>query len=356
MLRLSIRRIAAINIIAIIGAFASISGGYWDITRHSLKEVDSFFTAAHLILYLGIGLVALSSFAGAMLLKTTSVSQQPSAHRMLSWTRFAAVGAVVQLVAGPFDFWWHSTFGFDPVLLSPPHAMLILGAAVTSSAVMSGAIRLWQISGKLTLFSNKLTASLLMIAGAALWMQLNLVIYLFSIDAFVRESVGEFTNPPALIALALPGILILAAVSRLTGRFGYATLTAVIFLMASILTDFIPRGLFLTIPIVLATLIPLAIFDLISSRSSKSTRIGWKVIAVAPFTMLLYFPWTGAYQIVGPSIWNSETFSGLLNGIFQTTLLFVIPWTLLAYFAANHLTDHLANSLSQPQFNQQTPV
>jgi len=39
----------------------------------------------------------------------------------------AGWGGIAMLTAAPFDDWWHSAYGLDVKIISPPHALLILG-------------------------------------------------------------------------------------------------------------------------------------------------------------------------------------------------------------------------------------
>ena len=39
----------------------------------------------------------------------------------------AAWGCVAVLTSAPFDNWWHNAYGLDVKIVSPPHALLILG-------------------------------------------------------------------------------------------------------------------------------------------------------------------------------------------------------------------------------------
>jgi hypothetical protein len=42
--------LALAYIVGGLGAFLTIAAGSWDITRHALGQVDTFFTTAHLFL------------------------------------------------------------------------------------------------------------------------------------------------------------------------------------------------------------------------------------------------------------------------------------------------------------------
>ena len=116
--------------------FASTSvvvGVMWDISWHRTIGRDSFFTPAHLAIYLG-GIVA-GLACGALVLKTTlagTPEEQSSGVRF--WGFRGPLGAWVciwgsfaMIISGPFDNWWHNAYGLDVEILSPPHTVLAAG-------------------------------------------------------------------------------------------------------------------------------------------------------------------------------------------------------------------------------------
>jgi hypothetical protein len=48
----------------------------------------------------------------------------------------AGWGCVAVLTSGPFDNWWHNAYGLDVKIVSPPHALLLLGLRAISIGVM----------------------------------------------------------------------------------------------------------------------------------------------------------------------------------------------------------------------------
>lgn len=108
-------------------------GGIWDISWHVSIGRDTFWTPAHLLIYLcGI----LGGFGSAALILGTTLGKMPALHpvSVKMWgfraplgAFVAAWGATAMLVSAPFDDWWHSAYGLDVKVLSPPHVVLILG-------------------------------------------------------------------------------------------------------------------------------------------------------------------------------------------------------------------------------------
>ncbi len=117
--------------------FASTSvvvGVIWDISWHRTIGRDTFWTPAHLAIYLG-GIVAGLS-CGWLVLRTT-FSGAAAADRdggVSFWGFRGPLGAWVciwgsfaMILSGPFDDWWHNAYGLDVEILSPPHTVLAAG-------------------------------------------------------------------------------------------------------------------------------------------------------------------------------------------------------------------------------------
>ncbi|MCX6597347.1 MAG: hypothetical protein NTV70_13375 [Acidobacteria bacterium] len=108
-------------------------GGVWDISWHLSIGRDSFWTPAHMLIYLcgilgGLGSAALilgTTFGSMTHLRASSVAMWGFRGPLGAFV--AAWGAVAMLVSAPFDDWWHSAYGLDVKVLSPPHVVLILG-------------------------------------------------------------------------------------------------------------------------------------------------------------------------------------------------------------------------------------
>lgn len=138
------------------GALLSLVGWSWDIQWHSDVGPDTFFTMPHLFLYTGSALCGITALV--VVLRTTAAQRagrliEPAvggtAIRVFGGTFTAPVAYLVTglaaasfLLYGLWDQWWHSLYGFDAMLNSPPHIGLlfgnvttILGALMTFAAV-----------------------------------------------------------------------------------------------------------------------------------------------------------------------------------------------------------------------------
>jgi hypothetical protein len=117
-------------------AFAAVSvvvGVVWDISWHRSIGRDTFWTPAHLAIYLGGALAGAS--CGWLVLRTTFAAapgeQAPSVRfwgfrgPLGAW--LCIWGALAMITSAPLDNWWHNAYGLDVQVLSPPHTVLALG-------------------------------------------------------------------------------------------------------------------------------------------------------------------------------------------------------------------------------------
>ena len=115
-------------------AITSITVGLiWDISWHTTIGRDTFWTPAHMAIYLG---GTMGGFVGGWLaikysFLTRSAENSPSVRifgaraPLGAWV--AIWGAIAMLTSGPFDDWWHNAYGLDVKIISPPHSILGLG-------------------------------------------------------------------------------------------------------------------------------------------------------------------------------------------------------------------------------------
>jgi hypothetical protein len=116
-----------------VGATSIIVGVLWDISWHSTIGRDTFWTPAHVAMYLGGVLGGLSSgwlalkttFAGTAAERAASVPVWGFRAPLGAWV--AIWGAIAMLTSAPFDDWWHNAYGLDVEVLSPPHTVLAAG-------------------------------------------------------------------------------------------------------------------------------------------------------------------------------------------------------------------------------------
>jgi hypothetical protein len=118
----------------VFASFSIVVGLVWDISWHMSIGRDGLFSPPHLATYLGAVIAGLFSgyhvlrltFAGGTFEKQSSVRFWKVFYGSLG-ALFCIWGAFTMITSAPFDDWWHSTFGLDVQILSPPHTVLLLG-------------------------------------------------------------------------------------------------------------------------------------------------------------------------------------------------------------------------------------
>ena len=127
----------------VLGASCIPVGVLWDISWHESIGRDTFWTPAHMVIYLGGMIPGLS--CGWIVLKTTFWGTPEERARTVGFVGFRGPlgawvtiwGALGMLTSAPFDNWWHDAYGLDVKILSPPHTLLAIGmGAVTIGALL----------------------------------------------------------------------------------------------------------------------------------------------------------------------------------------------------------------------------
>src|SRR5437773_2769042 len=167
-------RLIPIYALGVVGAFLQITGAQWDVSAHILGIVETFFTPAHTVLYTGIGMVAIASLSG-LVLRTNMAARGKLSPSFFRGVSIAAFGTALQIIAAPIDFWWHSTYGFDPFLFTPAHSLLIIGMILGGVGMTLGSIRLLraQRAGQELTNTPRLVPAIVILALATVWAQLN---------------------------------------------------------------------------------------------------------------------------------------------------------------------------------------
>jgi hypothetical protein len=195
-------------------------GTHWDISWHRSIGRDTFWTPAHIAIYLGGVLAGIS--CGYLILSTTFRRTSPLKDASVDIWGFrgplgafiAAWGGVAMITSAPFDDWWHNAYGLDVKILSPPHVLLIAGMV----GVQLGALIL--ILGQM----NRVTAGtreklewLFLYVGAMIVVCVMILIFEYALRIYMHS--GFFYR---VVSIAIPGIL--AAIARASRRRWAATI------------------------------------------------------------------------------------------------------------------------------------
>ena len=116
--------------------FVSLFGTYWDDAWHTDRGRDDAWIPPHIVLYGAVAVAGLViiGWGLATLRHTRSVRAVLAQPPLL----LAGLGGVATLAAAPIDSAWHSAFGRDAVLWSPPHLLAVAGSVVLVIGVVSG--------------------------------------------------------------------------------------------------------------------------------------------------------------------------------------------------------------------------
>ncbi|ALG11025.1 hypothetical protein [Kibdelosporangium phytohabitans] len=183
-------------------------GMAWDIQWHTDVGPDTFFTAPHLVMYLGTAATGFTSLA--VVLHRTFRRNDPAVRTVTVLGTFqapipflvAGLGAAAELLYGLTDLWWHTVYGFDATPTSPPHVAMSLCVLVeTVGAVMAFASLRGTRSGR---------AGLAVYAGVAAYAQVFLLLSTPKLPL-----VNEFFFAVALMCVL--GMVLVAAVTRSPG-------------------------------------------------------------------------------------------------------------------------------------------
>ena len=189
---------------------AILFGGYWDISWHISIGRDSFWTPAHMMVYLAGVLAGVAS--GYAILSTTFGSSQEAKDSGISVWGFrgplgcfmAAWGGFAMLTSAPFDNWWHNAYGLDVKIVSLPHSMLGMGELMIQlGAILLVSAHLNRASGAYQRKLDRLLLSIggIMVTGSAIFILESTPMEFMHNSSFYRAVASSF--PVAMIAITV---------------------------------------------------------------------------------------------------------------------------------------------------------
>ncbi len=213
---------------------SAVIGALWDISWHESIGRDTFWTPAHMAIYL-CGVLAGIAF-GYLILSTTFSSHamlESSSVRILGLRGplgafIASWGGIAMLTSAPFDNWWHDAYGLDVKILSPPHVVLFIGVY----AILAGTLIL--IAGYMNRAEGqqrKAARNLYLYVAGVTTIAASVVILQLTSRTLLHNS-----SPYIAISLLIP--IVMAITSRATGvKFAASFVSGfyMLFVMAMIL-------------------------------------------------------------------------------------------------------------------------
>ncbi len=217
------------------GVTSAVIGGAWDVAWHRSIGRDTFWTPAHLMVQLcgvlagliGLWLVYQCTFRRDSPLRAASVSmfglRAPLGIFLAGW------GGLAMATSAPFDNWWHNAYGLDVKIVSPPHALLLLGVRAVTLGIFLMILAAMNRAAATGAANFSTLQKLVLYLGG-----LNLIGHMF----FLQEYDWDVMQHRALCYIALAiGIPVALAMIAEVSRFRWAaTATAAIY-TASILLE-----------------------------------------------------------------------------------------------------------------------
>lgn len=273
-------------------------GAHWDVSWHRSIGRDTFWTPAHIAIYLCGLLAGLAS--GYLILQTTFDRDSPmraSAVRVFGFTAplgafLTAWGGIAMLISAPFDNWWHNAYGLDVKIISPPHTLLVIGVfaiEIGSMFLIMAAMNRAQDEPSLFRRLQGLmlyVAGLLMVLTMFFRMEYTWDIYLHRASAYVCVAIGV----PLYYAAAWKASRNRWACTWMTAIYS-AFLISIILILPLFPAEpklgpvFQPVTHFIPPKFPLLLIVPAALLDLLWSRFEKSNKLLLAVLSGPVFVL-----------------------------------------------------------------------
>lgn len=227
----------------------------WDRNWHVFIGRDRFWIPPHVMMYTGLGGAGVVALLVVLLetiryrQKRPGVSAESTIalcgifHAPLGFT-LVGFGALIDLVAAPFDNYWHILYGIDVTLWSPFHVMGTIGGLLTGVGLAYAFASEAVITRRQVPPARRFAGFCASEWGALLLLAAFIEVALPPLSAFVSIPVGGAAILTYPLGLILAGNGTLAAALRFTGRLSAMFVVALLSLLLALLTQlFVPWAL-----------------------------------------------------------------------------------------------------------------
>jgi len=351
-LTLKTRNLALVSFfICLAGVSLSMWGASWDITSHLLRTPETFFTPSHMVLYTGVGISLIGGILGLVLILT---QKQTRGRSFVFGTKIIVIGAFMQIIAGPGDFYWHELFGIDG-LLSPTHLALALGIIIVSVGAIIGLVRIRSEFHQ----KNKLLESIIPISFGIFWFSIMWLIFFFVLP--ISQGDTHNFNPNPYVALVIGVVLlpfafslIFWSVSKTINKFGAASISTLVFLLMNITSNiFTSEKLLFYLPWFIAPMIGAVFADHILNKKPKlkllqnhSIKISGAVLGSMFF--MLSFPMLSMTFLefyVSSNVFSYDVIDSSSDLIATFWLMTIIPGAISGMVGMMYIQKKLSNKI-----------
>ncbi|MCC6774033.1 MAG: hypothetical protein IT360_22795 [Gemmatimonadaceae bacterium] len=300
---------------------AIVIGLHWDIAWHRAIGRDTFWSPPHVLEQVAASVAGL--LCGWRVLYTSFWGTDADRAACVRWWRMfygplggwvCIWGTIAMITSAPFDDWWHSAYGLDVEILTPPHVFLLSGMV----SVQLGAMLMMLAEQNRAGAASGNRRALLFCTS------MGLIVLMFATMVFEYAGVPNFHRSPLFYQIT-GGLfpLLLLAVSR-AGRLRYAATVAAATYMVVML------GLDWVLALVPATPMLAPIYNQVTTLVPP----GFPILLIAPALVIDVL----AQRLASRNVWLLAAASGVAFVVVLVTVQWPFSGFLLSLEQPNYLT------------------